>query len=111
MKTIKNLNLFAIALPIVLSTLFIIDINFLILGLVSTIATGFIQLGIGLKMLFDNPKNKNLQAYITAVALFFTLCFVHSKTGYNDYFGYCLVFIPIVLAIYLTLIIYKKSES
>ncbi|KAF2333234.1 hypothetical protein [Flavobacterium daemonense] len=109
MRTIKNINTFAIALPFIifLSTC-IFGEGAIIFALLSTMITGLLQVLLGIKMLVDNPKARNLQIYISAVVLFFGLWFVNKLTGYHDFLSYILVPIPLILAIYLSIIIYKN---
>lgn len=109
MKTIKYINTFAIGLPFLIIILAypFLEQRALLFGLLSTMATGFIQFCIGVKMLFDNPRSKSLLAYILGVALFFILWLLNENMSYND-MSYYLFPIPLLLAIYLSIIIYKK---
>ena len=110
MKTIKNANLFAIAIPLlILVTYPIYKEGSLLFALLSTMITGFIQVIIGLKLLFDEPTNRHNQIYIGTTIAFFTLWFINTKIGYNDVITYILLPIPVILAIYLSILIYKKS--
>jgi apolipoprotein N-acyltransferase len=109
MKTIKYINTFAIGLPFLIIILAypFLEQRALLFGLLSTMATGFIQFCIGVKMLFDNPRSKSLLGYILGVALFFFLWLLNENMSYND-MSYYLFPIPLLLAIYLSIIIYKK---
>jgi len=108
MKAIKYINTFAIALPFVIAITYpIFKENAIILALLSTMVTGFLQVCTGIKMLADNPKNKTLQMYIYGVVFFFGLWLMNHIIGYNDFLTYILVPIPLILAIYLSLFIYK----
>ncbi|MBO9585854.1 MAG: hypothetical protein J7574_16945 [Flavobacterium sp.] len=109
MKAIKKINTFAIALPIVLlvSSLLLGE-GAILLALLSTMVTGFIQFSIGVKMLVDNPRNRSMQTYMIGVAFFFGLWFLNNLIGYNNSLTYVLFPIPLILAIYLSIIIYKK---
>lgn len=108
MKNIFKLNLSFIGLPFFLCLLGFIDQSFILYGLLSTMLTGLVQVIIGLKMLIDEPKNKYLQGYVTGVLLFFLNWFIAIKMGHHDIADYCLFSIPPALAIYLSVIIYKK---
>ncbi|KUJ63633.1 hypothetical protein AR687_00150 [Flavobacteriaceae bacterium CRH] len=108
MKTIKNTNIFALALPFaILLTYPFIQEGAFGFSLLSTMITGFLQFCIGVKMLVDNPKNKDLQIYMTGVIVFFILWFINIDLNYNDILSYVSFSMPPILAIYLTLIIYK----
>src|SRR4051812_32251219 len=111
MKTIKRINTFAIALPfLILLTIPILKQDAIALSLISTIVTGFLQLCISVKMLMDDRYNKRILAYIITVVLFFVLWFINHLIGYNDMISYSLLLIPFLLAIYLSVIIYKIEE-
>jgi len=110
MKTIKYINTFAIGLPIaILITWPIFEEGALFFAALSTMITGFLQFCIGVKMIVDTPKDRNLQTYISGVAFFFGLWFVNGLIDYNDFITYILFPIPLILAVYLSLIIYQKK--
>jgi hypothetical protein len=112
MKNINYFNNFAIGLPlIILITYPIFKESALFFSLLSTMLTGLIQVIIGIKMFQDEPNNKHLQIYITSVILFFLLWFINSNLQYYEIMSFILFSIPPVLAIYLSLIIYKKTKS
>ena len=112
MKNINYLNYFAIGLPLaILVTYPIFKEGSLFFSVLSTMLTGLIQVILGLKMLLDEPKNKYLQIYITAVILFF--CFAYASV-YLDFFEQLKIVVlglPVAIAIYLSVIIYNKRES
>jgi hypothetical protein len=111
MKAIQNTNTFAIGLPLALLLTYpILKEVALILALCSIMLTGFLQFSIGVKMLVDNPHDKNLQAYVAGVVLFFLLWFINHYLNYNVFLNYILVPTPILLAIYLSTIIYKEQN-
>ncbi len=108
MKTIKNLNTFAVGLPlIILITYPFFKEGSLLFALLSTMITGLIQFCLGLSLLFEMPDNSKFQIYIVAVFAFFTLWFITAQTGYEDIISYILFSIPVILAIYLSILIYK----
>ena len=110
MNLIKALNTIAIAIPLlILITYPIFKESSLLFGLLSTMITGLIQVIIGLKLLFDKPKDRHIQTYIGAAIGFFTLWFINFQIGYNNIITYILLPIPLILAIYLSTLIYKKS--
>ncbi|KRD63974.1 hypothetical protein ASE40_01120 [Flavobacterium sp. Root935] len=105
----KKINTFALALPfIILVSTIVFGEGAIILALLSIMVTGFLQFSIGVKMLVDNPKDKNLITYIAFVALFFILWFFNAFIGYTDIITYSIIPIPFLLAIYISVIIYKK---
>lgn len=112
MKSLKHLNTFAISLPIALLIIgtIINDAagNWIGFALFSTMLTGLIQLVLGLALFFKNTKNRYLKTYLITVILFFLLLYVNIKVFYSDIFYFFLYPIPLILAIYFSLIIYKK---
>lgn len=111
MKAIKNTNTFAIGLPFALLLTYpIFKEVALILALCSIMLTGFLQFSIGVKMLVDNPHDKNLQAYMAGVVSFFIIWYINHYLNYNVFLNYILVPTPLLLAIYLSTIIYKKQK-
>jgi hypothetical protein len=112
MKNLKIINSIAIGLPITLLIL-ALTINdsagdYISYALFSTMISGFIQVILGLFLLFNNLRNKYLQIYIASVILFFLLWYVNMNVYYSDYLSYFLFSIPLLLAIYLSILIYKK---
>lgn len=110
MKVIKYLNTFAVGLPILIVLFGLIDGNYIGTALVSTMLTGFVQIILGLLLLYYNPKNKNLQIYIATVILFFSLWYFNMNIFYSDFLTFFIYPIPLLLAIYLSIIIYKKQK-
>lgn len=112
MKNIYRLNLVVIAIPVVLGLLELTISGMLFFALISTILTGFVQVIIGLKMLIDEPKDKKLQLYVISVIIFFLLWFIIANSDILSHkIDYLIAVIPILLAIFLTYIIYKKTKS
>lgn len=109
MKTTAQLNTFAIGLPIlILLTYPIAKEGAFYYALLSTIITGFIQVLLGIKLIFEEPYNRYIQIYIGGVILFFLLCFVQIEI-YNEVLKIVMLSMPPLLAIYLSIIIYKKA--
>ena len=110
MKIIKHFNTIAMAIPLlILITYPFFKEGSLLFALLSTMITGFMQVIIGLKLLFDEPNDRHIQIYIGATIAFFTLWFFNAQIGYNDMITYILLPIPLLLAIYLSILIYKES--
>lgn len=110
MKNLNRLNYFFVGLPITLCIAGIFSEAFLLYGILSTILTGFYQATIGFKMFFDEPDDRNLQIYVATVILFFSLWIGNAVINYNNLIIYCLIATPPSLAIYFSVIIYKKAN-
>ena len=110
MKYLKILNTVAIGTPIVLAFLGIFDVGMLMFALVSTMATGFIQVVLGIFLLIKNPENWYFINYILIVILFFGLWYFNLNIYYSDILTYLLFPIPLLLAIYLSILIYKREK-
>lgn len=109
MKTIKYLNTFAVGLPFLILLTYPIYLDTSIFyALYSTMITGFIQVILGLVMLFREPKNKFIITYLITVLLFFLLWYLNMNVFNSDYMTFFLFSVPPILAIYLSIIIYKK---
>jgi hypothetical protein len=114
MKTINYLNYFFVGLPLLLVVLGILtkesNGNLIGTGLLFTILTGLFQLVFGIKMLIDEPQDKNLKYYFRGVVLFFSLWFINGLM-FNIEIVYFIIFIlPIILAIFFSTITYKKAH-
>lgn len=107
MKNLNYLNYFFVGLPTALCLLGLIDGAFMYFGLLFTMCTGFFQVVVGIKLLVNEPENWYLRAYIICVVLFFALAFSSYENRQFIYFIYA---IPTLLAIYLSVIIYKKAN-
>lgn len=114
MKIIKHINTFAIGLPLTLLLIGLIKDdpgqNFIGYALFSTILTGLIQVLLGLFLWYKNPRSIHLRIYIISVILFFLLWYLNSLINYLDILTFILLPIPLILAIYLSIIIYTKKE-
>jgi hypothetical protein len=110
MKIIKYLNTIAIGIPLILTILSIIDNGLIILAIYSTIITGAIQLLLGLIILTKEPHNKYIITYFFVVITFFSLWYFNVKIIYSDILTFTLFPIPLLLAIYISILIYKKEK-
>lgn len=120
MKSLKYINTFAICLPIILGLLSFIEKGFLFWCLLSTILTGKLQIITGVYLILRNPKNHYLQLYFSGVLFFFGFWFYKAIQNseiifdtineilYDKISSPYFIAIPPALAIYLSLIIYKK---
>jgi len=115
MKTIKFLNTIAIGIPIILATIgyIINDIsgNYYGYALFSTILTGLIQIILGIILLFKFKNNIHYKIYFANVIIFFALWIWSPIINKIDYFTYTLIYIPPILAIYLSIMIYKTPNK
>jgi hypothetical protein len=110
MKALQKMNTLALAIPLIIAITYpVFKEGAIIFALLSTMLTGLIQFSIGVKMLVDNPKDRYIQIYISAVILFFVLWLFNGLIGYNNFMSYVLVPVPLILAIYLSILIYKKQ--
>ena len=110
MKTTKQLNTFAIGLPfLILLTYPIIKEGAIFYAMLSTIITGFVQVLLGIKMILEEPHNRYIQIYIGGVLLFFLIYFFQIEIYYNEYIRLMLITMPVILAIYFSVLIYKKT--
>ncbi|CAA9200508.1 hypothetical protein [Flavobacterium collinsii] len=111
MKTIKQLNTFAVGLPfLILITYPIAKEGAFFFSLLSTILTGIIQVLIGIKMILKEPHNRYLQIYIIGVLLYFAVYFISSYFRIYQILNNFLLAVPPLLAIYLSVLIYKKEN-
>lgn len=111
MKQIYYCNLFAIGLPLLLAIMGIVNDTLLFFALLSTILTGLIQVVLGVFLFLKNQRNLSVKIYLGGVILYFLLYFIINAADLNfDSFIYILTLTPVILAIYLTIIIYKLKS-
>ncbi|WP_162126344.1 hypothetical protein [Flavobacterium phycosphaerae] len=104
MKALKVLNTIALAIPLSLGLLGFINETFFIYGLISTMATGFIQLMTGLFFWHEYPKSIAIKVYFFLVAVFFLLLSTNITSDWHWY-------MPPALCLYLSVLIYTKKEA
>lgn len=113
MKAINYLNYFFVGMPIILVLIGAVIPNIggelACCGLLSTILTGLFQLIFGIKMLIDEPEDKDLQHYISGVIFFFLLWFVNGVILHFEFIYFILFITPVTLAIFFSTITYKKA--
>lgn len=110
MKDLKYLNTFAIGIPLFFLIISIFENSILILAAYSTMITGFLQIAIALIALFRIKKNFYIIIYLFLVALFFLLWYYNVNINYNDSWTWPLIFTPLFLCIYLSMIIYNQKN-
>lgn len=111
MKDIKLVNSIAIAIPLILLIYGFIDETGFYLSAYSMIITGFSQLIIGIIFWIKFKYDLNIKIYFTLVLLFFSLWYFNENILYIDELTWPLILTPPILAIYLSIIIYKKANK
>jgi hypothetical protein len=104
MKALKVLNTIALAIPISIGLLGFIKKEYLILAVVSTMTTGFIQVMAGIFFWYEFPKNNFIKIYFLGV-LFFFLAWFAFKLG--DWIW----ILPPTLCLYLSILIYSTKTK
>jgi hypothetical protein len=111
MKLIKKINTIAITTPFIIALLGLFEESFLLFALISTMATGFIQLTLGIILLLKFKNNIHYKIYFAVIIIFFSLSFWSPIINKVDYFTYTLIYIPPILAIYISVLIYKTPHK
>ena len=104
MKGLKILNTIALAIPLTFALLSSIDESFLFYAVISTIATGFIQLMTGAFFWHEFPKNTFIKIYFFFVVVFFTFL-------YFGFFNSFIWFLPPVLCLFLSVLVYSQGTE
>jgi hypothetical protein len=104
MKVLKFINAFALGLPFLLAALGFIDEDLWFWAAYSTMLTGFLQVSIALCALIMGHYRNLLLAYFIAVIIYFSGMYLNVE-------GYYLYYVPVLLAIFLTVIIYKTAPN
>ncbi|MFC6096878.1 hypothetical protein ACFPVY_09495 [Flavobacterium qiangtangense] len=111
MKIIKYINTFAILIPFLAALFFLqFGIETMIYSLYFLMLTGFIQGILGIILFIKNPKDKFIKAYLIAVLLFFGLWYFNMNVHYLNFLTNFLIPIPLILAVYLSVLIYKRKQ-
>lgn len=103
MKTLKYINVFALGLPFLLGLIGFADNDIWFWALLSTMITGFLQILVALLLLFWIPRSIHLYIYF-----FFTMLFFVLWIGFG--IEYWLFVLPVLLAFYLTFILYNNKK-
>jgi heme A synthase len=111
MKNLFKLNLFFIGVPSILMAIGIANDKYLFYGLLFSILTGLFQVVVGLKMASNYRNDNGPKIYLLGVVLYFTLWFIFSSINYKYYSHYILFIMPAILALYLSVLIYKKIND
>lgn len=108
MTAIKYINTIAISLPFVMLLSYpFIEEGAFIFSLLSTMATGFLQVLIAFKMLYDGKCDTKIYTYFAGVTLFFILWYCFPNTNYT----FIIFSLPLILAIYLSVLVYSEKQS
>lgn len=111
MKDLKLANSISIAIPIVFLLYGFIDGIGFYLSAYSMVITGLLQLIIGFIFWTKFKEDVNIKIYYTLVFLFFSTWYINENIFYVDQLTWPLISTPPVLAIYLSIIILKKSQK
>lgn len=104
MRAIKALNTIALAIPLMIGLFGIVDESCLIYAAFSTMATGFIQVMVGLFFWTERPRHIPIIIYLVLVAAFFILLKITDNAQWTW-------IMPPTLCIYLSILVYsQKSE-
>lgn len=111
MKNLKLINSIAIAIPLIFFLYGFIEETGFYISIYSMIITGILQLIIGVVYWIKFKNDLNIKIYYTLVLLFFSLWYFNENIFYIDKLTRPLISIPPILAIYLSIIIYKKANK
>lgn len=112
MSTLMKLNYFAVGLPLAICLISIFNSEIFMIALLAAIITGALQIIIALILLYINPKNIHLYIYFLATILFFTPYWIDLKHVFIEKSAFIIWgIIPVLLAIYLTYILYNESQK
>jgi len=104
MKILKFINGFALGLPFLLGALGFLDEDLWFWAAYSTMLTGLLQVIVAFCALIMGHQRNLLIIYFIAVLIYFSGMFMNVE-------GYYLYIVPAMLAIFLTIIIYKNRIS
>lgn len=113
MKAIKIINTIAVGTPFVL---FLIDLviqdgAFSMFALLSTMFTGFVQVILGIILAIKLHNNIYFKIYLIGVVGYFFLAYLADEFNLSHGFSYFMFVIPLLLAIYLSILIYNQQNQ
>ena len=111
MKTIKYLNTFAIGVPIILVLLAPINGEMLFYSMFSMVLTGALQTILAIAFWMKNRKNVFIGIYFLLSITFFLVFYAFNNFRLDDVFSPQFWILPILLALYLSFIIYTSKEE
>ena len=114
MKILNYLNILLVGIPIILIAFGFITQqssgNLVGSGLLFVMLTGLFQVIIGALLLLNDPKDKMLRRYNGGV-LFFVFCWIcNANIYYIQILEYAQFVLPPILAIYFSVLIFKKPS-
>ena len=110
MKIVQNINTLAISLPfLILASYPYINEDAIVYSLLSTLITGILQILLSIYLFIIGYKREKIKIYLVSVITFFSTWFLLNEIKILDIIGMFLIFIPPVLAYYLSKIIYSKQ--
>lgn len=110
MRIVKNINTLAISLPfLILASYPFINEDAIVYSLLSTLITGIMQILLSIYLFIIDYKREKIKIYLVGVITFFSIWFVLNEIRVLDKIGMFLIFIPPILAYYLSIIIYSKK--
>ncbi|RRA96835.1 hypothetical protein [Paenimyroides viscosum] len=109
MKAIKILNTIVVAIPLALGLIDLIlqDGAYLIYALWFTMITGGVQVLLGIILAIKLHNNLHFKIYLIGVVGYFFLIYLADEFDLSHGFSYLMFTIPALLAVYLSVLIYK----
>ena len=111
MENLKLTNSIAIIIPLFLGFLGIVEPISLYFADYSTMLTGLLQIIIGIIFWTKHKENIYIKIYFLLVLTFFSLWYYNLNVYYIDELTWILLFTPLVLCIYISVIIYSQKEK
>ncbi len=109
MKDLKITNTIAILIPLILLLIGFIEEGFLYLAAYSTILTGLLQIIVGFIYWNKYRGNRYIKIYFLLVMAFFSLWYYNENINYIDTLTWILIYSPLALCIFLSIIIYSTK--
>ena len=111
MENLKLTNSIAIIIPLFLGVLGIIEPISLYFAAYSTMLTGLLQIIVGIFFWKKYKENIYIKIYFLLVLTFFSLWYYNVNVNYIDELTWILLFTPLALCIYISVIIYSQKEK
>ena len=111
MENLKLTNSIAIIIPLFLGVLGIVEPISLYFAAYSTMLTGLLQIIVGIIFWTKHKENIYIKIYFLLVLTFFSLWYYNVNVNYIDELTWILLFTPLALCIYISVIIYSQKEK
>ena len=111
MKNLKLTNSIALFTPLSLIFIGLISPIGFYLSAYSTMITGLLQIIIGIIFWIKHKENIYIKIYFLLVLTFFSLWHYNVNVYYIDELTWILLFTPLALCIYISVIIYSQKEK